>query len=49
VLAWYPSARAALLWNLQPEPATFLVRCGTHSREVKLSGLESTLLPNLNT
>jgi hypothetical protein len=48
VLAWYPSARAALLWNVRPEPTTFLVRCGSQSREVKLGALESALLPDLH-
>ncbi len=48
VLAWYPSARAALLWNVGSEPATFLVRCGAQSREVRLGGLESALLPDLH-
>jgi len=47
VLAWYPSARAALLWNVRPEPTTFLVRCGAQGREVRLEGLESALLRDL--
>ncbi len=48
VMAWYPSARAALLWNVRAEPTTFLVRCGAKSREVRLGGLESALLPELH-
>ncbi len=47
VLAWYPSAHAALLWNVRSEPATFLVRYGAQRREVRLSGLESALLADL--
>jgi hypothetical protein len=47
-LAWYPSARAALLWNVRPEPTTFLVRCGAQSREIRLNGLESVFLPDLH-
>ena len=48
MLAWYPSAHAALLWNVQSGPATFLVRCGAQSREIRLGGLESALLPDLH-
>jgi hypothetical protein len=48
VLAWYPSARAALLWNVREERTTFLIRCGAQHREVSLCGLESTLLPDLH-
>ena len=48
VLAWYPSAQAALLWNVRSEPATFLVHCGTQRREIRLSGLESALLSDLH-
>jgi hypothetical protein len=48
VLAWYPSAHAALLWNVRPELTTFLVRCGAQNREVRLGGLESALVPDLH-
>lgn len=47
VLAWYPTARAALLWNVSTEPRSFVVRCVDHYREVHLDGLESTVLPGL--
>lgn len=47
VLAWYPTARAALLWNVSPEPKSFRVRCVDHDREVHLDGLESAVLPDL--
>jgi hypothetical protein len=47
VLAWYPTARAALLWNVNTEPRNFLVRCLDHYREVHLDGLESAVLPGL--
>jgi hypothetical protein len=48
VLAWYPSARTALLWNVGAEQTTFLVRCRTQTREVALGALESALLPDLH-
>jgi hypothetical protein len=48
VLAWYPSAHAALLWNVRSEPATFLLHCGTQRREIRLSGLESAMLSDLH-
>jgi hypothetical protein len=47
VLAWYPSAQTALLWNPRAERTTFLVRCGTQTREVALGALESALLSDL--
>jgi hypothetical protein len=47
VLAWYPSAQTALLWNPRVERTTFLVRCGTQTREVALGALESALLSDL--
>ena len=47
VLAWYPSAQTALLWNVRAERTTFLVRCGTQTREVALGALESALLSDL--
>jgi hypothetical protein len=48
VLAWYPSVRTALLWNVGAEQTTFLVRCRTQTREVALGALESALLPDLH-
>ena len=47
VLGWYPSARAALLWNPAAERKTFAVRSGGQTREVTLGGLESVLLLDL--
>ena len=47
VLGWYPSARAALLWNPTAERKTFAVRSGEQTSEVTLGGLESALLPDL--
>jgi hypothetical protein len=47
VLAWYPSARTALLWNPRAERTPFLVRCGGQTREVTLGPLESGLLADL--
>jgi hypothetical protein len=34
VLAWYPTAHAALLWNLNDETKSFSVRCGRERRNV---------------
>ncbi len=48
VLAWYPGAHSALLWNLRPERTTFLVSFGKQNREVNLGSLESALLPDLH-
>ncbi|HEY5913109.1 MAG TPA: hypothetical protein VJA21_21170, partial [Verrucomicrobiae bacterium] len=47
ILGWYPSARAALLWNPTTDRRTLIVRYGTRTREVTLAALESTLLPDL--
>jgi hypothetical protein len=47
VLGWYPSARAALLWNPSTQRKTFALRSGTRTREVTLGALESALVPDL--
>jgi hypothetical protein len=47
VLGWYPSARAALLWNPTAARTTFSVRYGSRTREVAIEGLDSTLLEDL--
>ena len=36
VLAWYPSARAALLWNVRSEPTTIGVKS---ANEIPAQGL----------
>jgi hypothetical protein len=38
--AWYPTARAVLLWNLADEPAAFTVRAGTTRHTVSVDGLD---------
>jgi len=47
VLAWYPSARAALLWNPHDARKTFAVRCGAQVREVTVQGLDAALIQDL--
>ncbi len=47
LLAWYPSARAALLWNLRPERTPFRIRCGKQTRELTLEPLGSELLTDV--
>ena len=47
VLGWYPSARAALLWNPIAARKTFCLRYGTHTREVTVDGLDCALLQDL--
>jgi hypothetical protein len=47
LLAWYPTARAAFLWNPQETRSAYRVRCGAQNREVILEGLESALLTEL--
>jgi hypothetical protein len=44
VLAWYPSAKKALLWNLAEEPEEFQVQCATKKITVTVGGLDSALL-----
>ncbi len=47
VLAWYPTARAALLWNPSEDRKTFAIRFKNATREVTLQGLDSALLQDL--
>jgi hypothetical protein len=47
VLGWYPSARAALLWNPTAARTTFSVRHGSRTREVTIEALDSALLEDL--
>lgn len=44
VCAWYPSARAVLLWNLAETREHFTVRLGETRREVDVEGLDVALL-----
>lgn len=44
VLAWYPGARSAVLWNLEPSAATVTLRHRAHDQRVSLSGLGSALV-----
>jgi hypothetical protein len=48
VLGWYPSARAALLWNPTAARKVFSVRFATRTREVALDALDSALLEDLD-
>jgi hypothetical protein len=49
VLAWYPTAHAALLWNLNDETKSFSVRCGKERRDVMVEPLGLVLLPHIET
>ena len=48
VLGWYPSARAALLWNPTTNRRRFAVRCGQQLREVTLEPLDSALVSDID-
>lgn len=47
VCAWYPTARAVLLWNLSDERRGLTVRHGDERREVSLGPLASALVEDL--
>jgi hypothetical protein len=47
VCAWYPTARAVLLWNLSEQPKTFTVKHGSLRREVALPALGTSLLEHV--
>jgi len=48
VFAWYPTARAALLWNVSKEKQTFqIVRDDQALRTLKVDGLDVTLIEGL--
>ncbi|MGD0091598.1 MAG: hypothetical protein ABSE73_16905 [Planctomycetota bacterium] len=40
VLAWYPTADLALVWNLSPQPETLTVRREGSDRQVRVAGLD---------
>ena len=44
VCAWYPTARAVLLWNLTEQSHDFTLRCGNACRSVRVNGLGVALL-----
>ena len=44
VCAWYPTARAVLLWNLAEQPQQFTLRHGDARRSVRVEGLDVALL-----
>lgn len=47
VCAWYPTAGAVLVWNLEDCPKTLTVRRGQRQQEVGLAGLEVKLMDHL--
>ena len=47
VCAWYPTARAALLWNLSEQPETFTLRFGEARRTVTVAALDLALAEEL--
>jgi hypothetical protein len=47
VCAWYPTAQAALLWNLAEQPTEVTIRHRDSRRTVALDGLDVALVENL--
>jgi hypothetical protein len=47
VCAWYPSARAILLWNLSEEKRDVTVKCGSQRWNVVLAPLDAELLDGI--
>jgi hypothetical protein len=47
VCAWYPTARALLLWNLTEQPKALTVRLGETRREVHTPALGTALLTDI--
>jgi hypothetical protein len=47
VCAWYPTARAVLLWNLSPERQDLTLRCGQAQRSVSINGLDLALVESV--
>ncbi len=47
VCAWYPTARAALVWNLDNKPKTLTVRRGQRQQKIRLAGLEAKLIDDM--
>jgi hypothetical protein len=44
VCAWYPAARAVLLWNLTEQPQQLMLRCGAGRRSVHIDALDVALI-----
>ncbi|MCC6145814.1 MAG: hypothetical protein IT368_18560 [Candidatus Hydrogenedentes bacterium] len=47
VCAWYPTARAVLLWNLQEQPVDVTLNIGKTTRSVSLTALGSALVEDV--
>ncbi len=47
VCAWYPTARAVLLWNLAEQRQDFTLRYGGSRRTVRVDGLDVALLEDV--
>jgi hypothetical protein len=47
VCAWYPTARAVLVWNLEDKQKTLTVRRGQRQQEIALAGLEAKLVNDM--
>ena len=47
VCAWYPTARAALVWNLGERREQFLLRFRNRQRSVTVDGLEVAMIEDL--
>ncbi len=48
VCAWYPTARAVLLWNLSPRRESLVLRSGNARRSVELAGLDAVLIEDVS-
>jgi hypothetical protein len=48
VCAWYPTARAVLLWNLAEQRAEFTLRCGNARRTIGINGLDVALVEEVD-
>ena len=48
VCAWYPSARAVLVWNLSEQRQDLTLRCGNAHRSVNVGGLDIALIEGID-
>ncbi len=48
VCAWYPTARAVLMWNLAEQRAEFTLRCRNSRRTVGMNGLDVALVEDVD-
>jgi hypothetical protein len=48
VCAWYPTARAVLLWNLTEQRTKFTLRHGDRRRMIGVDGLDMALVEGVD-